>query len=177
MNAVGAERAISRAQWLPHVAATVQAIEGTSNNTTASYVGASGLDIPRIGGTPVTSGEGNWRPSTSTLAAVGLTQEIFDFGRIAAQAGVADAAYEAEGHSARTDARRVDLLVRDAFYGFRVPTPWFTPRRGPGHARRHIGTWRRRRSRQVSSLPSSLLARKPTWLGSTWVTSPLQARS
>ena len=35
---------------------------------------------------------GSFTPSTSTLAAVGAGQEIFDFGRIAAQAAVADVA-------------------------------------------------------------------------------------
>ena len=114
--AAAAETRISRAQWQPSFGATVQAFEGTTNNTTALFVGAPKLDLPRIGGTK-TDDVGSWSPSTSTLAAVGGTQEVFDFGRIAAQAAVADAALQAERHRADGERLRVDLLVREAYYG------------------------------------------------------------
>ena len=60
---------------------------------------------------------GDWAPSLSTFAAVGATQEIFDFGRIAAQAAFVDLAYEAESHRADAERLRVNLLVKEAYYG------------------------------------------------------------
>jgi outer membrane protein len=114
--AASADSRVPRAQWLPSVGATVQGFGGTANNTTASSVGVSELDLPRIGGTKVTA-TGEWGPSVSTLVGVGLGQEVFDFGRIAAQAAVADLQYETERHRADAEALRIDLLVKDSYYG------------------------------------------------------------
>jgi outer membrane protein len=114
--AAAADTRVARAQWLPTFGATAQGFEGTTNNTTASYLGAPKVDLPRIGGTKVVS-SGDWTPSTSTLAALGAGQEVFDFGRIAAQAAVADVSLVAERHRADAERLRVDLLVKDAYYG------------------------------------------------------------
>src|SRR5581483_5052176 len=113
--AAAADTRIPRAQWLPGFGLTVQAFEGTANNSTASYVGARGVDIPRIGGTAVHA-TGSFSPSTSTQGAIGGTQEIFDFGRIAADAAVADVAYEAERYRADAERLRIELLVKDAYF-------------------------------------------------------------
>ncbi|HEX2659036.1 MAG TPA: TolC family protein [Polyangia bacterium] len=112
--AAQADTRIARARWLPAVGATAQALEGTANNTTASYLGVPEVALPRIGGTRVDP-TGTWEPATSTLVAVGAAQELFDFGRIAAQASVADAVAVAEGERRDADRLRVDLLVREAF--------------------------------------------------------------
>lgn len=114
--AAAADTRIARAQWLPGLGATAQAFEGTVNNTTASYVGAPRVDLPRIGGTTVGS-TGPWVPSTSMLVAVGVGQEVFDFGRIAAVAAVADVAYDGERFRADSERLRIDLLVREAYFG------------------------------------------------------------
>jgi outer membrane protein len=114
--ASAADTRIARAQWQPSFGATAQAFEGTTNNTTAESLGSPKVDLPRIGGTK-TDDLAHWSPSTSTLVAVGGSQEIFDFGRIAAQAAVADAAHEGERHRADAERLRVDLMVREAFYG------------------------------------------------------------
>jgi outer membrane protein TolC len=116
VEAAAAEARVPRAEWQPSFGATAQAFEGTVNTTTASYVGAPRVDLPRIGSTKVDN-RGTWRPSTSTLVAVGGTQELYDFGRIAARAAVADAAEAAERQRADGERLRVDLLVREAFYG------------------------------------------------------------
>jgi outer membrane protein len=110
------ETRVSRAEWLPSAGATLQAFEGTTNNSTASYVSVSHVDIPRIGGTSAAA-VGGWGPSTSTMAAVAAAQEVFDFGRIAAEAAVADAAYETERHRADSERLGVELLVKEAYYG------------------------------------------------------------
>ncbi|MEP6652351.1 MAG: TolC family protein [Myxococcales bacterium] len=116
VTAAAAERRVSRAQWLPSVTGALEGFEATTNNTTATYIGVRGIDLPRIGGTRVSS-SGAWGPSASTLVGVGLQQEVFDFGRIAAQAAVADVAYEVEQHGADTERLRLELLVKDAYYG------------------------------------------------------------
>jgi outer membrane protein len=114
--AAAADTRVPRAQWFPSGGLALEGIEGTTNNTTASYITVRNVDLPRIGGTRVTS-SGAWRPDASTLAAVGVQQEVFDFGRIAAQAAIADAAYDVERHRAEAERLRVELLVKDAFYG------------------------------------------------------------
>src|SRR6185369_3692128 len=48
--AAAADTRITRAQWLPTFGATAQAFAGTTNNSTASYVGVREVAIPRIGG-------------------------------------------------------------------------------------------------------------------------------
>jgi outer membrane protein len=119
--AAAADARVPRAQWLPSFGATLQALEGTTNNTTASYVGARNVDLPRIGGTTVGSPKAGsaaaWTPSTSMLGAIGGGQEVFDFGRIAAQSAVADLSYDAEYERANAERLRLDLLVKDAYYG------------------------------------------------------------
>jgi outer membrane protein len=114
--AAAAQARVPRAQWLPSFGATAQALAGTANNTTASYVGVRGVDIPRIGGTPATA-DGSWKPELSTLAAVGGTPELYDFGRIAAEAAAADLATDVEAARADADRLRVEQVVKDAYYG------------------------------------------------------------
>jgi outer membrane protein TolC len=113
--AAAADTRVARAQWFPAFGATLQAIEGTTNNSTASYIGVREVAIPRIGGTAI-HGAATFTPSTSTLAALGAGQEVFDFGRIAAQAAVADIAYEAERYRAGAERLRIELLVKDAYF-------------------------------------------------------------
>jgi outer membrane protein TolC len=120
VTAAEADAGIPRAQWSPTFGAALEAFEGTTNNTTAQYVGAPHVDLPRIGATRAVGGfdaPGVWRPATSTLAAVGANQEVFDFGRIAAQAAVSDLAAEAERRHAEGERLRIDLVIREAYYG------------------------------------------------------------
>jgi outer membrane protein len=117
---VRAERAnaqIPRSQYYPLVGLTAQFLEGTTNNTTASYIGAPVVDLPRIGGTPsTTSGDARWKPFASTLVAAGLSQEIFDFGRIAAETAAADARVTVATHAAEAQLLDIDLNVEEAFF-------------------------------------------------------------
>jgi outer membrane protein len=116
LGAAAADQRIARAEWLPTVGATLQGLEGTTNNTTASYLGVQAVGLPRIGGTRV-DGTRDWSPSRSTLAAIGLEQEVLDFGRIAATAAVADLAFEGARHHANSEWLRIELLVKEAYYG------------------------------------------------------------
>lgn len=108
---------VPRAQYYPLVGVTGQLLGGTANNTTASYLNTPFVDLPRIGGTPgVTSDSASWKPHASTMAAVGGAQEIFDFGRIAAEAAAADARVAVAGHAAETVDLDIELNVEEAFY-------------------------------------------------------------
>lgn len=108
---------VPRSQWAPFVGLTAQVLEGTTNNTTASYLGVDPVDIPRIGGTPsVTGRDARWRPYASTVAGVGVSQELFDFGRIAAQGAAADAQAVVASHEADAVRLDVDLNVAEAYF-------------------------------------------------------------
>jgi outer membrane protein len=108
---------IPRAQWKPQVGATAQLLVGTGNNTTASYLGVAQVPIPRIGGSTGTSAEtASLSPSPSTLVGVGGSQEIFDFGRIAAQTAAADALVDATKHDAESAWLDVSFNVEEAYF-------------------------------------------------------------
>jgi outer membrane protein TolC len=112
-----AETDIPRAQWFPRLGASAQLYLGTANNTTALYTGAGGIDLPRIGATPTAvPSTANWAPYGSTLAAIGVRQEVFDFGRIAAQSAVFDAAASAARSAQQVEALDVNLAVKEAYF-------------------------------------------------------------
>ncbi len=108
---------VPRAQYYPLLGLTAQFLEGTTNNTTASYLTDPFVDLPRIGGTPSTSGgDARWKPYASTLAAAGLSQEIFDFGRIAAESAAADARVTIAARAADAQRLDIELNVEEAFF-------------------------------------------------------------
>jgi outer membrane protein len=106
---------LPRAAWSPRVALGGELVVGTLNNTTASYGGLGGVFVPRIGGTPANA-PASWTPHPSTLAGAGVTQEVYDFGRLSAQA----AALDLFAHAAEEDAQLADLdlalYVEESFY-------------------------------------------------------------
>jgi outer membrane protein len=106
---------IPRAQWLPVLGATAQLFGATANNTTGTYVTPSFMDIPRIGGSRVTS-SGSFQPYPATFAGIGATQEVFDFGRIAAQTAAADALVDVERQRVRSEILDVTFDVEEAYY-------------------------------------------------------------
>lgn len=111
-----AKRAVSavRAEWLPQVGATVQGFYGTMNNSTAMFLGARTVDLPRIGGSR--SG-GGWSDSyPSTVIGIGLRQNVYDFGRLAALTMAADAETAVSVHRAAQEQLEVALQVESQFY-------------------------------------------------------------
>ncbi len=112
-----ADARVPRAQWLPQVGATAQLFVATANNTTASYLGVPEMDIPRIGGSrSVTDATAAWAPSPSTLAGIGVGQEVYDFGRISAQIAVADAYATMARANVDAVALDVGLGVEESFH-------------------------------------------------------------
>jgi outer membrane protein len=113
--AQSADAEVPRAQWLPLAGVTAQMFAASANNTTGAYVGRGVPDIPRIGGTRVTD-TGSFRPYASTIVAAGVTQQLFDFGRIAAQAAAADARVAVEKERERTVELDVTFDVEEAYF-------------------------------------------------------------
>jgi outer membrane protein TolC len=112
---------VPRSRWIPTAGATVQLYGATVNNTTAlGLPGGDGLDLPRIGGRAYDPTLGfdsaaAWQPYASSLAAVGIQQQIFDFGLTAAKTASADAALLANRHDLTRRRLDIDLGVTVAF--------------------------------------------------------------
>jgi outer membrane protein TolC len=106
---------VPRALWLPQLGASAQIIVGTTNNTTTSYLNVPETDLPRLGATRAT-GTTDWSPSASTLAALTLDQEVFDFGRIAAQAAVTDSLAAVARANVESAGLELQLAVEEAFH-------------------------------------------------------------
>jgi outer membrane protein len=110
-----AQASIPTGQWYPTLAVTAQLFAMTANNTSATYVQAPDMDLPRIGATASTT-TGKLSPYASTLVGAGLTQEVFDFGRIGAQRAAADARVEVERKRADAERLDIDFGVEEAFF-------------------------------------------------------------
>ncbi len=108
---------VPRSQWLPVVGVTAQIYGATANNTTGTYLATPNVDVPRIGATrTVTQADATWRPYATTFVAAGINQEIFDFGRIAAQSAAADALVEVRKLDARAAELDIALNVEEAYF-------------------------------------------------------------
>lgn len=114
--AVAREQAkLPRAAWSPRVVAGAELVAGTNNNTTASYGGPLGFDIPRIGGTAANA-PASWSPEPSTLAGIGMRQEVYDFGRLSADARALDLFARAAEEDAQLADLDLTLYVEESFY-------------------------------------------------------------
>ncbi len=113
--AQAARAKIPSAEWAPTLGATAQLFAATANNTTGTYVNARDMDIPRIGATRAT-GTGTLTPYPSTLVGLGFKQELFDFGRIAAQSAAEDAATDVEQQRARAVTLDVTFDIEEAYF-------------------------------------------------------------
>ena len=117
VSARQADVGIPRGRWLPSVGLTAQVLVGTANNTTASYLGAPFVPTPRVGGTTAVDSAGaTWSPEPSTFVGLGVTQEIFDFGRITAEIAAADSLLTAEQRSAEAQTLDIRLGVEEAYF-------------------------------------------------------------
>jgi len=122
LQAAQARVAVARAQAqvpaaarMPRVTAGAELLLGTNNNTTASYGGPLGFDIPRIGGTPANA-KTSLSPEPSTLAGIGVRQEVYDFGRIDAQEAALDLFARAAEEDAQSSDLDLVLFVEQSFY-------------------------------------------------------------
>jgi outer membrane protein TolC len=114
INARQAEARVPRSGWYPRLNMQAQWLFGTTNNTTTSFVNVPGVEVPRISGTPV-SPNTNWTPTPSAIVAATATQQIYDFGRIAAQSALADALTDVARADSATVQLNIRLQVEEAF--------------------------------------------------------------
>lgn len=106
---------VPRGEWLPSVGVTVQLFGATANNTTGTFVSPGNFDLPRIGATRAIA-DANFRPYASTIVAGGLTQEVFDFGRIAARSAAEDALVDVAKQQSRATTLGVTFNVEEAYF-------------------------------------------------------------
>ncbi|HEX7665601.1 MAG TPA: TolC family protein [Polyangiaceae bacterium] len=130
IDAEKAQADVPRGAWLPTVGVTAQIYGATANNTTASYLSTPFVDLPRIGGTrSEDASHADWKPYASTVAAAAITQEIFDFGRIAAHSAAADALVDVRIRDAEAARLDVDFDVEEAFFAERAANGVFAAAR------------------------------------------------
>jgi outer membrane protein TolC len=106
---------IPHAAYGGRVAGAAELLAGTANNTTASYATIGILDVGRVGGTPANQAV-SWSPEPSTIIGVAAHKELYDFGRLEAQAESLDALARAAGEDAKTAQLDLDLYVEESFY-------------------------------------------------------------
>lgn len=105
-----------RDRWYPVFGATAQILAATTNNTTGSYLPSS-FDNPRVSATRAESpSTASLTPSASTLVGIGARQELFDFGRLAAQAANADLRADVARASFASERLTVDYDVEESYF-------------------------------------------------------------
>jgi outer membrane protein TolC len=115
MIASRAAERVPGAAWRPSVGALAEIIGATANNSTATIISNNVVELPRIGGTSVAKSN-DFEPYASTLVGVGVKQELFDFGRIAAETAAASALAAVDEERARASRLDTVLTVTEAYY-------------------------------------------------------------
>ncbi|MBX3197766.1 MAG: TolC family protein [Labilithrix sp.] len=103
------------AQWLPYVSGFGQMVGATTNNSTATQLANPNVDIPRVGATEIASTP-RFQPYPSTMIALGARQQLYDFGRVAAETAAASLAIAVETSRVAGVELDVGLFVEQAFY-------------------------------------------------------------
>ncbi len=111
--------------WLPKIGAGAQVFVSSLNNTTAMVAPSSAVLIPRIGGRtadPTASwGDGDsWHAYPSTFVGIGISQQVYDFGLLAARTAAADAELAAERFRLTGSTLDVVLSVNVSYYSARA---------------------------------------------------------
>jgi outer membrane protein TolC len=109
------EAKIPRAAWYPVAGASAQIFAATANNTTGTYVSPGHFDVPRVGGTRSVA-DAHLAPYPSTFVGAGAVQELFDFGRIAAEAALSDTNVRVERERARSEELTLVYDVEEAYF-------------------------------------------------------------
>jgi outer membrane protein len=115
LDAAQADADVPSAQWLPRIGAFAEVIGATTNNSTTTLLNVPTVDIPRVGATQV-KGTYSFQPYPSTAAAIGARQQIYDFGRIAAESAAASLTAEIERVRLANATLDVDFAVEQAYY-------------------------------------------------------------
>jgi outer membrane protein len=114
LAARAAER-VPGAAWRPTLGALAEVVGASTNNSTATPLSNSAVELPRIGGTAVAA-TSDLKPYPTTLVGFGVKQELFDFGRIAAETAAASALAAVDEERARAARLDTVLSVTEAYY-------------------------------------------------------------
>ena len=117
--AIRADLEVPRAEWVPSVGAFAEVVGSTVNNSTANMISNAAVDLPRIGATRVGRSP-DLQPYPTTAIAIGARQQLFDFGRTAAQEATITALAAAEEASVRLALLETSFAVTQAFFGVRA---------------------------------------------------------
>lgn len=116
LEAAQLDARVPGANWLPRAAAIAEVVGATVNNSTAAFITNGAVDLARVGSTHFTGTSPDWTPYLTTLGAVGLRQQVWDFGQTAAQSAAAVALEDLE--KARLEGARLELdwAIAQAYY-------------------------------------------------------------
>ncbi len=110
-----AAQRIPGAAWRPTVGALAELVGASTNNSTATTLSNGVVDLPRIGGTAARA-DNDFTPYATTLVGLGVRQELFDFGRIAAETAAASALAAVDEQRLRESRLDTVLSVTEAYY-------------------------------------------------------------
>lgn len=112
-----AEAAVPSARWRPRVGVLAEIFAGTANNTTTVYTNRGVVDLPRIGNTTGRStSDASLLPYASTIVAASVQQEVYDFGRIAAERAALDAEASVAAHESESTMAELAFNVEEAYF-------------------------------------------------------------
>jgi outer membrane protein TolC len=106
---------VPRSQWVPQITGGAELVGGTVNTTTASFFAIPDVAVARVSSVAAVR-DSELQPYPSTFAGVSVRQEVFEFGKFAAQAAVEDAL--ADAAKANSDLVMLNLRysVEEAYF-------------------------------------------------------------
>lgn len=107
------------ARWRPTMGGFAEILGATVNNSSTTLLNNPAVDIPRIGAT-VIDRTPDMRPYPSTAVAVGVRQQLYDFGRVAAERAAASWLAEVERCRVAREELDVRLAVEQAYFAVRA---------------------------------------------------------
>ena len=112
------ESDVPRAEWAPRIGGLAEVVGATVNNSTATFLTDPSVSLARVGSSHFdgTGSPPDWQPYATTVLAVGVRQEVYDFGRIAAQSATLGALADVERARVRATQLDLDFAVADSFY-------------------------------------------------------------
>src|SRR5262249_12642623 len=114
ISARQAEARVPHAAWFPRASMQAQWVIGTTNATTGSLINVHGVEVPGVSSTPL-SPSTSWTPAPSAIVAANATQQLYEFGRIAALSALADARTDVARASAATVELNIALGVEETY--------------------------------------------------------------
>lgn len=113
--AVMRDAEVPSAEWRPRVGGFAEVIGATTNNSTTTLLNNPAADVPRVGATAIRD-RFDLQPYPSTAVALGVRQQLWDFGRVAAERAALELLTQVERHRLTGVSLDVDFAVAQAYY-------------------------------------------------------------